>query len=128
MPKILENELKSSIKLGNFSNLYFLFGEEKYLTEHYTNLLVSKVTGNYSSGFNFQKFKFNHFNINALNDAVEALPFMAEKKCVLVSSVDIEAMEQNEVKKLKEIISDIPQSTVLIFSQVSVEINLKKII
>ena len=46
MSIISENELKSEIKSEKFKNFYFLFGEENYLTEYYTNLLINKILGN----------------------------------------------------------------------------------
>lgn len=42
MPGILEPELKKQISSGCFSNVYLLYGDEKYLIRHYSNLIIKK--------------------------------------------------------------------------------------
>ena len=43
MPQLNEIELKKQIGSGDFSRLYFLYGEEKYLIRHYTSLIIKKA-------------------------------------------------------------------------------------
>lgn len=126
MPRVTEADLKSDIKNSKFDKLYFLFGEEKYLIRHYSNKLTESILGKGYLDFNYQKFSSSGSTIDEIADAVEALPIMAEKKCVLVTDLDIEGMNATDQKKLGELISDIPDTTVLIISQVTLDINLKK--
>lgn len=125
MPNITENDLNAQIKSGNFKNLYFLFGEEKYLINYYTDKIVSKILGNNINDFNFQTFSSLE-DINELEVSVEALPLMSSIKCVKIVDLDIENLSQDNFKKFKELISNLPETTILIISQTNIEINLKK--
>ena len=126
MPYFTENDLKSSIKSKKFYNVYFLYGDEKYLTSYYTNTLISKILDGPPSAFNFQKFTQDNLDIEELGDCIEAIPMISPSKCVLISNLDIEKLDQKDLKKLKNIISDMPETSILIFQITSIEINLKK--
>ncbi|MDQ5983065.1 MAG: putative protein YqeN [Eubacteriales bacterium SKADARSKE-1] len=125
MPNITENDLNTQINSKNFKNLYFLFGEEKYLVNYYTDQLVSSILGNNKNDFNFQTFKSLE-EIVDLETAVEALPLMSSVKCIKMVDLNIETLSQENLKKFKEIISSLPETTTLIISQINVEVNLKK--
>ena len=126
MPCFTENDLKSSIRSNNFYNVYFLYGNEKYLTSYYTNTLISKILGDSPSAFNFQKFNSDNFDIDELGDCTEAIPLMTSKKCILISNLNVEKLDQKNLKKLKQIISDIPETSILIFQITDLDINPKK--
>lgn len=126
MASISEAELKKQIKSGSLSKVYFLFGDEKFLVKHYTESLVSSVLKNSDKTFNLQSFKGDEFDVDTFFSAVTAVPFLSEKKCVKLVDLDITKISESVLKKLKAVIEAVPQSTVLIISQVSTEINLKK--
>ena len=52
MAEYTEQELKKSIEQGNFSNVYFFYGEEKMLMESAVKKLVHQATGNQFLDFN----------------------------------------------------------------------------
>ena len=54
MAEYTEQELKKSIEQGNFSNVYFFYGEEKMLMESAVKKLVHQATGNQFLDFNYQ--------------------------------------------------------------------------
>ena len=56
MAEYTEQELKKSIEQGNFSNVYFFYGEEKMLMESAVKKLVHQATGNQFLDFNYQNF------------------------------------------------------------------------
>ncbi len=126
MATITETEFLAQIKSLDFKRAYFIFGEEKYLVDYYTTLLVDKVLQGGNNAFNLQVFSSPDLDIDTLGDAVEALPLMAPFKCVKIIDLDIEKEPQETIKKLKDIISDIPETTVLVISIASLNINLKK--
>ena len=43
MPEITEQELKKQIEKSSFARLYFLYGEEKYMVEHFAQKLIAKA-------------------------------------------------------------------------------------
>lgn len=124
MPEITEAELKKQIEKSNFSRLYFLHGQEKYLLALYAKKLIAKAGGTAFPDFNLQRFG-DTASIDEIASAVEALPFMAERKCVAVSDLNVEGLRAQESAKLEELVKSIPDSTVLVFFLPSVEIDYK---
>lgn len=126
MSIISESELLNQIKSQDFKRAYFIFGDEKYLVAHYTKMLIDKILHGHNNAFNLQIFSSPDLDFDELIDAVEALPLMAPLKCVKIADLDIEKEPQETVKKLKELLSDIPDTTVLVISQPSLSVDLKK--
>lgn len=126
MPEITEAELKKQIEKSDFSNLYVLYGEEKYLVGNYARKLIDKAKGSAFEDFNFQRFDGGTASMDEIAAAVEALPFMAEQKCVAVSDLDVEGLRANELNKLEELVSNIPSTTVLVIYLPTVLADAKK--
>ncbi len=108
MPLLKEADLKKQIREKKFDRLYFLYGQEKYLIKHYTQLLTQKALGKGYSDFNFQTFPNGTSDIDAIAEAVEALPMMAERKCVVVYDLNVESLSAAGLKKLYELLEDLP--------------------
>ncbi len=125
MPEINESKLKEQIQRGAFANLYFLYGDEKMLVKRDLLRMTKKLDNS-----DFPEFNFNAFphpaSIDEIADAVEALPFMAEHKCVTVSDLNIESLSSTEQNKLTELVENIPETTHLIFALPTLEIDPKK--
>ena len=64
--------------------------------------------------FNLQIFEYKDSTLEEISNAIETLPVFAEKKCVAVYDMDIENMLSSDIEKLNSIISDIPDTTILI--------------
>ncbi len=126
MPEITESELKKQIEKQNFCNLYLLHGEEKYLLKKYADKLIQKASGGSFLDFNFQKLDGAAASVDEIAAAVEALPFMAERKCVAVSNLNVDAKNAQDIKKLNELIDTVPETTVLVIYLPSIEIDYKK--
>ncbi|MCI9272704.1 MAG: DNA polymerase III subunit delta [Clostridiales bacterium] len=126
MPLLKEADLKKQIREKKFDRLYFLYGQEKYLIKHYTQLLTQKALGKGYSDFNFQTFPNGTSDIDAIAEAVEALPMMAERKCVVVYDLNVESLSAAGLKKLYELLEDLPDSTVLVIAQTTLEMDVKK--
>ncbi len=126
MAQLKETELKKQIKEKAFAPLYFLYGEEKYLISHYAGALVDKVLGKNYSDFNFQSFDGGKAAIDEIADAVQALPMFAERKCVLVKDLNVEALNAGELGKLYQLLEELSETTVLVISQSTLEMDLKK--
>lgn len=126
MAQLKETDLKKQIKEKAFVPLYFLYGEEKYLIEHYAAALVGKVLGKNYSDFNFQSFDGGKVTVDEIADAVQALPMFAERKCVLVKDLNVEALSAGELNKLYQLLEELSETTVLVLSQPTLEIDVKK--
>ena len=124
MPEITETKLKEQIAKEQIGSLYFLYGDEKLLVRRNLNRLLKKLDGNFPE-FNFQEFPHDA-PVDSIADAVVAMPFMAERKCVTVSDLNVEAMNTAELDKLYELLDTIPETTVLIIYLPTLEIDPKK--
>lgn len=123
MPQKTETELKKELREGTLSRLYFLYGEEKYLVRHYAELLQKKALGKNFSDFNYQSFHGSECSVDQLAAAVEAFPVFAERKCVRLLDLDAEKLNDSELSKFKELISDLPESTVLLIGEVTLDFD-----
>ncbi|MCI9414071.1 MAG: DNA polymerase III subunit delta [Clostridiales bacterium] len=124
---ITESELKKHLKEGKLSSLYFLYGEESYLTAHYASLIAEKAAGGSDfDEFNLQKFDGQDSDLRAIEEAVEALPLMADRKCVVVRDWDAAAGGQAGQERLLALVADLPDTCTLIFWQDSVPAEVKK--
>lgn len=126
MPEITELELKKQIEKSNFSNLYFLYGEEKYLVSYYLHRLARKAAGRQFADFNFQRFDGGETGADRIAEAAQALPLFAERKCVVVSDADAGSMKAAEAEKWRELVSSLPETTVLIVALPSLEADGRK--
>lgn len=113
MGVVLSKDFFKLIKKELGSNLYFLYGEEKYFVEKaYEHVLkyVPDVENNVTV-VNGEKL-----DLNKLEELIETVPFMVERKAVLVKDCDIEKLVKADTDRLKELFTDVPEYTVLIFA------------
>ena len=123
MPEITEAELKKQIEKSDFQRFYFLYGEEKYLVDYYARKLIRKAGSEGPGDFNLQKFDGGDNGIDEIAAAVEALPVMAERKCVAVSNLDVGTLRGAESSKLFELLEDLPETCVLVFYNLSFDFD-----
>ena len=112
-------DLKRSIKENSLKSLYFFYGEETFLLQHYLGQLKKLLIEELTESFNFHKLTGETFSVQAFCDAVENLPMMAENTLVLVDEVDIFKMPEADREKMIEILSDIPEYCTVVFTYVT---------
>ena len=111
--------IKKHLKEGSFAKLYLLYGDEDYLKAHYCKKIVQKaVTGPMS--FNLQEFDDRNFNLSKVASAINNMPLMSEKKCVILKDIDPDDLKADEWKELKQILGTLPEEcvTILHFNRV----------
>ena len=71
---ITESELKKQLKEGRLKRVYFLYGEETYLSGHYASQIAAKAVGKDDlAEFNLQKFDGRECTAEELEDLAELL-------------------------------------------------------
>ena len=121
-----ETDLKQQLKEGRLARVYFLYGEESYLAARYAQMIADKAVGKDSfAEFNLRKFDGTDFSIEELEDAVEALPLMAERKCVMVRDLDIGA-SASTADRVQALLASPPEECVLVFWMDAVQPDMKK--
>ena len=88
--------------------LYLLFGQEDYLRERFIDEL-KKICSADDSGFNCKRLDGPSVDMNELSEAVDSVPFFADRSYVELRGFDINKCKDNDCEKFKAIISDIPE-------------------
>lgn len=132
-------EFFKTVKQGNLSNLYFLYGTESYFVKKARDLIISLTVSAGARDFNLITFDFEKgekADFNALVDAIESFPmpvmspgFLGEqKKCVIVKNCDYDKLLKADFEKMLSIIADMEQNdtTVLVLCQTNATVDMKK--
>ena len=125
MARIGENELKAQIKAGEFSNVYFIYGEEGYLKEYYVKKLKDKLAGGAFSDFNFHQYEGKNSSIDDILQDAQTLPMMSDYTFILVHDYPLNK-SASDIDALKEFFKDIPETCVIVFWFDSIVIDTKK--
>ena len=113
-------ELKLHLKNKDVQRLYFFYGEETFLLNHYLGQMKKQLLDPLTESFNFHRFTSETFDIRDFADAVENLPMMAESTFVQVDDVDPFKMNEADRTKMTEILSDIPDYCTVAFTYVTI--------
>lgn len=122
-----EAALKKALKEAPLARVYFFYGEEPYLSAHYASQIAEKIVGKDDlSTFNLHKFDGQTCTVEELEDAAEALPLMADQSCVVVCDYDVTAGGAAAQERLLKLVSDPPESCVMVFWLNALQPDIKK--
>ena len=107
--------LKEDLKNGTPARLYFFYGEERYLQEHYLNTLIKKTVAGPMEEFNYRRLTDESMSLEALMDAVDAMPMMADYVLVQVDDYNPYAQDADTRQALISLFSDLPDTCCLVF-------------
>ena len=122
---LAEAALNSELKAGKLRRVYYLYGEEVYLTKIYSDRIAQTAGAEEADGLNLLRMR-GVPDLNSLSDFAESMPFFAEHKCVRITDLDAEELDNDQLKALIALIEQLPDTTVLIISQTGLEIDDKK--
>ncbi|MBE6771864.1 MAG: DNA polymerase III subunit delta [Ruminococcaceae bacterium] len=120
MPILNESALKDKLK-DNPVGVYLVYGEESYLKKTYVDKIVSKTVDPAFEDFNFHVFDGKECTLSDVYESAEAVPMMAETKCVLVKDFPLDSLDDNGFEQLERVVSENPDDCALIFSFVAYE-------
>lgn len=123
MPILDEAALKRKLN-ENLLPVYMIFGEDDYLVKLYEKKISSLAVGD-NPDFNLHCFD-SPKGMQGVYDAAAQLPMMNDRSCVLVKDFDLPKCKAEELTRLCEIVSAGFDTTVLVLSFTSVEIDAKK--
>ena len=103
-------KLKSDLSAGNIGQVYIFYGEESYLREYYLGEIKKKLVPAGFEEFNYHRLSGKTLTMQELNEAVEAMPMMAERTLVVVVYDLIEYKPSKTYKKLYEALDKNAQS------------------
>lgn len=114
-----EKGFKKHISSKKFNNIYVIFGDDKYLVRYYTKELTQAVAGKEPCEFAFHQLP-SSADVQTIADSAGVVPFMAEYNCVLLKDYDINSLSKSEYDSLTEVLKSVPNTTIVIFSYVTV--------
>lgn len=107
--------LKKAVAENNIGTLYTFFGEEKYLLEYYLGRIRKQLVPVGLEEFNDKRINGKELTVQRLNDEINALPVFSERTLVEVWDYDFGKLNEENGKKLLELLSELPEYVCVIF-------------
>ena len=126
MPQLSDIEVAKRIRTGTIDNLYFFYGHDIASVEAYTKRLTAKVVPSENQDLNLHKFDGKDLDLGVLGDVCEGLPMFSEKTCVTINDLDIEGLKKEDLSYLQNILSDLPETTVVIIYSTGINVYKSK--
>ena len=120
MPLLNESALKDKLK-ENPVGVYLIYGEESYLKKTYIDKIISKTVDSAFEDFNFHTFDGKESTLSDIYESAQAVPMMAETKCVLVKDFPLDTLDDNGFEQLERVVEENPDDCALVFSFVAYE-------
>ncbi|MBR6513451.1 MAG: DNA polymerase III subunit delta [Clostridia bacterium] len=110
---------------GELFGGYLFYGEEEYLKRNALAEARKSVFPDGPDSFNHIRLDADNYSVEALENAIMALPVFAEKKLIEIHSLALSAMKDKEIEGLCAILSLLEDSndTVLILYTVPAELD-----
>ena len=108
-------KLKSDLSAGNIGQVYIFYGEESYLREYYLGEIKKKLVPAGFEEFNYHRLSGKTLTMQELNEAVEAMPMMAERTLVVVTDCDLFKLPEDQRTALIALLNDFPPYCCLVF-------------
>lgn len=108
-------QLKKDLAGRQFSPIYILHGEERYLLDHYTEEFRKKLVEPGTEGFNLIELEGKAVTLEAMTDALEGLPVFAEHKLVIFRDYDLYRVKEEQKAAVEAALSDIQEGCVVLF-------------
>lgn len=113
--KLNYREELQKLKSGGPQRLYLLWGAEDYLREQFLTQLKKLCLPEGEDSFSYKRMDGPDLDREALQQAVDAIPFLSERSFVELRDVDLN--RASEPEKLLKVLEDIPDYCTVAFVQ-----------
>jgi len=110
-------KIAKDIQESRFQQIYLLYGEEDYLRKQYKDRLT-RAMANPEDTMNYHYYEGDHIVPEKLIDLAETLPFLAERRLIVVENSGFFTKGQ---EKLADYLKEIPETTAFIFVEKQVD-------
>lgn len=115
-------ELEKDIKSGKIKNAYIMYGFNEQLIKDYINTIVNKFIDKEFKNLNYDSFDGSNVSFSEIFNACETLPFMGQKRIVVVyranflsdTSKNTNKNGDSILKELEEYLDKIPPECIFI--------------
>ena len=109
--------LKEQIRDGELGCLYLLTGNEPYLIRLNAQRIKESLISPEDEIMNFDHFEGSRMDPEEIRTSLETFPFMGEKRVVWIEKSGAFGKKADEFEKLRDILSDLPDTTVAVFME-----------
>lgn len=110
--KSKRRQLFDDLKSSEIEPVYYLHGPDGFMLKTAVEAVVEAALPDGRNDFNFEQFRGNDATAEAIRSAAETLPFMTERRVVVVR--DVQQMPSGELDDLKEYFKDPSPTTCMI--------------
>jgi len=115
-------ELKADIRNKDFKRIYLLYGEERFLVEHYAKSIREAAVDPGMEQMNVEVFAGKTGDVNAAIEAAEAMAFMSDYRMVVMNDTGLfTAGRKDDSEKLAAFLPDIPDTTIILCLETGVD-------
>lgn len=111
--------LKKQIKEKSLEGVYLFVGEETFVKETYLDICIKTILTDDEQAMNLDVFTADSKDIDKMSDAMDTLPFLAEKRVVVIRDRQLlKKKMDSKVVSIVEALGRLPESTILIISDI----------
>lgn len=114
-------QLKSDLKEGTAGCGYLFWGPESYLREYYLGQLRKTLVPGGFEEFNYHRMEGKDLTVQALAEAAEAMPMMAERTLIVVTDLDLFKLNEDQRGRMIAFLEDIPPYCCVVFVYDTIE-------
>lgn len=108
--------LKARLKKGEYPGVYLFYGDEAYMKDHYASQLRSAVLNAPMPEFNYSVYEADKLDTDRLAEEMYMLPMMADYKMAEIQAFSVASLTAAVSSALSDIISDLPEYFILLFT------------
>ena len=106
-------ELTAAIAAGEIGSFYIFHGEERYLLARGLENLRQVLCPEGLDGFNYKRYEGNAVTPEDIDDAIDTMPFFADRTLIEVHDYDI--FKNDDKERLLEMFSQLPPYACVVF-------------
>lgn len=111
--------LEEQLSKNRINNCYIFCGSDEHSIKNYINKIIAKFVNKDFFDFNYTEIDGINANIDNIKNACETLPFMSEKKVVVIYRANflrdkVDKALESASKEIMQYINNIPQECILI--------------
>ncbi|GAB6100236.1 DNA polymerase III subunit delta [Halanaerocella petrolearia] len=101
--------------VDGLESIYLAYGEDEYLLEKFVDRFITSFVDDEFRDFNLNVIKQENNLVGQLVNAAETLPFMTDKRIVVVHTYDLFTKQVKDINLLYNLLDDFPETTILLF-------------
>ncbi len=121
MPKIFYKELQKKLSSKTLDKVYFFYGEESGLMLQAEQALVKAELPESDNDFNIMRVNGDKLDVGNVSVYLNTYPVFCKNKCMIIRNLDITALKSDEISELIDLIQDVPEFSMLIINQLSMD-------